>query len=317
MNNPVTVPEYEFYETPIEAKGHQYLGYLDLSGLVISQCGQYAYLGLIDLNNQYLRFTVSPEMLFSIRRQLAMIQFEPKHHLFVWIEVTPKGNVVNQRTFQIQWTLETLVDVYQKTYHFESLYQLIMLVENIKTPAAKQFALEILQDIQLIKSWVSLPASKNHHHAYPGGLLEHSLECALLARTNTRMLSEISLREQEITILAALLHDIGKTKTIDINGHTSLGSLINHEFLSLQLLAKPLEKLSAAWRQGSECLQYLLTWKSNMGFCKFVGGNIIQLADHISTSASLRRKAFDGKPDYFNYTSIEVSNGKQFINRVI
>lgn len=316
MNHKIKVPEYSFFETPIEAKGHQYLGYLDISSLVISSCGHYATLGLVDINNQYLTFTISAELFIKIKQQLSLIQFESTKHLFIWLEANVNGTVINQRTFQVQWALETLSAIYQKVYHFESLYQLIVLVENCKTLAIKQFGLEILADIELIQNWVSLPASRNHHHAYPGGLLEHSLECAMLAKSSASMLTEMSVREREVTIFAALLHDLGKTKTLSINGHTSLGLLINHELLNLQILAKPLKKLSRTWQEGAECLQYLLTWKAKMGFCKFIGGNIIQLADHISTSASIRRKAFDGKPDYYNFSSIVVSGGKQFINRI-
>jgi putative nucleotidyltransferase with HDIG domain len=165
--------------------------------------------------------------------------------------------------------------------------------------------------------WVALPASKRHHHSYPGGLLAHSLECAFIAEQNVGMLTELSTREKEVTILAALLHDIGKTQTLSMDGHTSTGRLIDHELLTLQVLAKPLEVLKKRWPDGAQTLQYLLTWKSSMGFCKFVGGNIIKFADQISTSASLRRMAFQDKPLHYRYASIQKSNYSAYLNRLI
>ncbi|MDR3351483.1 MAG: TraI domain-containing protein, partial [Zoogloeaceae bacterium] len=65
------------------------------------------------------------------------------------------------------------------------------------------------------------PASENHHHAYPGGMLDHGLEvvvCALKLR-QSRLLPVGAIPEEQAaqseawtaaTAYAALLHDVGK-----------------------------------------------------------------------------------------------------------
>jgi len=69
-----------------------------------------------------------------------------------------------------------------------------------------------------------LPASEYHHHAHPGGLLDHSLEvAAFAAKLRQRHLlpagaaPEDQAREAEAwtagIIYAALLHDVGKIAT--------------------------------------------------------------------------------------------------------
>jgi integrating conjugative element relaxase (TIGR03760 family) len=69
-----------------------------------------------------------------------------------------------------------------------------------------------------------LPASESHHHAHPGGLLSHALECAEIALLARRGLmlprgatpEEINLRRHRWTyavLVAALLHDIAKPLT--------------------------------------------------------------------------------------------------------
>lgn len=69
-----------------------------------------------------------------------------------------------------------------------------------------------------------LPASENHHHAYPGGLLDHTLEVMVIAgrMRQSHLLPmgaapEDQSREAEAwtagILYGALLHDIGKTVT--------------------------------------------------------------------------------------------------------
>lgn len=101
-----------------------------------------------------------------------------------------------------------------------------------------------------------------------------------------------------------------------MDGHTQLGRLMDHELFTLQVLAKPLSLLSKRWQNGTQTLQYLLTWKSSMGFCKYIGGNIVKMADQISTSASLRRMAFQGKPEYFSFSPMQTGNSLNYFNRL-
>lgn len=67
----------------------------------------------------------------------------------------------------------------------------------------------------------ALPASESHHHAQPGGLLEHSLEVAINALTQRQGMKlpvggkpEDQIRLASVwtyaTLVAALLHDVGK-----------------------------------------------------------------------------------------------------------
>lgn len=317
MNTFVIAPEYLSFELPIEAKGRQYIGYLNLSSLELSADAQLATFCLIDENNQTLRFTTNHQIWQQIQRQIKVIRFDRSQQLYIWVEINSESVVVNSRVFQIGWQIHQLMTIFRSCYHFEALFQLLKVVQKLTIPALVNFSHELLSDTDLMIRWVALPASKRHHHSYPGGLIAHSLECALIAEQNVAMLTELSEREKQITILAALLHDIGKTQTLTKNGHTATGRLIDHELLTLQILAKPLERLRRNWADGAHTLQYLLTWKTTMGFCKFVGGNIIRLADQISTSASLRRMAFEDKPEHYNYARIHTNSYTANLNRLI
>lgn len=86
----------------------------------------------------------------------------------------------------------------------------------------KQFASLYLKPIERYAELVQLfPASESHHHAYPGGMLDHGLEIVAYAlKLRQSYLLPICSTPEEQTVqsevwtagiaYAALLHDIGK-----------------------------------------------------------------------------------------------------------
>ena len=77
-------------------------------------------------------------------------------------------------------------------------------------------------------------AAAKKHHAYPGGLLHHSVEVAELCASAAEIMPTLS---RDLLVTCALLHDIGKLNEMDhhlhageylaagvLNGHISLGS---------------------------------------------------------------------------------------------
>jgi integrating conjugative element relaxase (TIGR03760 family) len=81
----------------------------------------------------------------------------------------------------------------------------------------------------------AFPASENHHHAYPGGLLDHGLEtvaCALKLRQSRLLPTGVTPEEQAAqsdawtaaVAYAALLHDLGKL-AVDLHVELADGTL--------------------------------------------------------------------------------------------
>lgn len=134
---------------------------------------------------------------------------------------------------------------------------------------------------------------------------------------NLEVMSDMSESEKEVTTIAALLHDIGKTKTLGQGQHTSIGHLLDHEQFTLLAISNPLNRLTEYWPQGSETLQYLLMWTHKKGFCRYVGGNVIKLADQLSTSMSLRRMAFKDKPSYYHFSHLNIGQQTHCVNRLV
>lgn len=136
--------------------------------------------------------------------------------------------------------------------------------------------------------FMQVPASLRYHHNFQGGLLEHSLECARIIRD----LSIFSQQNRELGITAALLHDLGKIKTIGANfSRPEIGKAIDHEAISLELCALGLASLDKDYPKLGIDLRHILTCRSIKRWGhepKNPVAHALQLADRLSSDKQLR-----------------------------
>jgi 3'-5' exoribonuclease len=102
------------------------------------------------------------------------------------------------------------------------------------------------------------PCTRSGHHAYLGGLLEHTVAVATLALEACALHPRLN---SDLLICAAILHDVGKTLEFELGAEIELseaGGLIGHVALGQQLVVErasridgfPADKLHAV----SHCL---------------------------------------------------------------
>jgi 3'-5' exoribonuclease len=80
------------------------------------------------------------------------------------------------------------------------------------------------------------PCTRAGHHAYLGGLLEHTVAVATLALETCALHPRL---DQDLLITAAIVHDIGKTREFTLGaeiGLTDEGRLLGHIELGLRIL---------------------------------------------------------------------------------
>src|SRR5690606_4491837 len=100
-----------------------------------------------------------------------------------------------------------------------------------------------------------MPASWQHHHAFPGGLAQHSLEVAQVMERQ----GSLSRQERELGIAGALLHDIGKVWSYTDDMHlTGEANALGHERIALGRLSADLAMLSSKWPAGAQAIVMLL-----------------------------------------------------------
>ena len=188
------------------------------------------------------------------------------------------------------------------------LERLERVLDGLHNAPLKRMLLLVLNNDTLLLPFLVLPASRRNHHAYSGGLLDHSLECAEFVANYHQYTADIL----ELGIVAALLHDIGKVRTLGPEGKgTMLGRVLGHDHLTLELLSEPLALLDREWRDGGIALRYLLSWKLQPRASAkplMVMSELVQAADRISTGADNERELFRDMPNWRQYVHDE--NGR-------
>lgn len=154
----------------------------------------------------------------------------------------------------------------------------------IPESSLRQFVLRIFNDPSIFEKFISVPGSINHHHAYNGGLLVHSVETSWQVFNN----QQIPQKERYLGAVIALLHDVGKIWTYSGKTRTELGLYVNHELLSLEVLAPHLKWLDSIDSQLSSAIRYSLTWKKKSydSIPKLDLIEIVRAADRVSAGSS-------------------------------
>ncbi len=116
------------------------------------------------------------------------------------------------------------------------------LIEGIEQPELRSFLRRFFDDPEISEAYFEAPAGKLWHHAYLGGLAEHSLT---LAEILLKIAEIYPAANRDLLVAGALLHDIGKIEeykwdvTIDF---TDRGRLIGHIVIGQSILERFREK---------------------------------------------------------------------------
>jgi 3'-5' exoribonuclease len=94
----------------------------------------------------------------------------------------------------------------------------------------------LLSDASLRAAWRRAPCTRGGHHAYLGGLLEHTVAVGTLTLEACQLHPRLN---RDLLLCAALVHDLGKTEEFSFGaeiGITDAGRLLGHVQLGLRLL---------------------------------------------------------------------------------
>lgn len=110
----------------------------------------------------------------------------------------------------------------------EMLAELRKLVGAVRSPELKAIVRRVFGDAAFMKRFKACPASQSRHHAYLGGLLEHTVAVATLCRQLAELYPHA---DGDLLLAAALLHDIGKVDELHYDTsieYTDEGRMIGH-----------------------------------------------------------------------------------------
>ena len=110
----------------------------------------------------------------------------------------------------------------------EMLASILKLVESVKHHQLRNLLDYFFQDTALLDQFKTAPAAVSVHHAYVGGLIEHTLSVAQLCSLVAECYQEL---DRDLLVAGALLHDIGKIEEISWDSlieYTDTGHFIGH-----------------------------------------------------------------------------------------
>ena len=126
------------------------------------------------------------------------------------------------------------------------------LAREVHDPEYRALLERLLADSALRAEWRRAPCTRGGHHAYLGGLLEHTVAVATLALEACQLHPRLN---SDLLICAALIHDLGRTREFTYGaeiGLTDEGRLLGHVLLGVRLLGSHADGMSDERRLALE-----------------------------------------------------------------
>ena len=142
--------------------------------------------------------------------------------------------------------------------HQEYENKLQKLIKGVMTPGIR-LILENIFSGTLYDKFLINPAGMRLHHAYIGGLLQHSVDVAGIAQSLSDRIGGV---DKDLIVAGALLHDIGKLREIssDIGfPYTMEGRLLGHVSMSAVMVQESAGKAKVTGHKLQQLLHIVLS----------------------------------------------------------
>jgi len=119
------------------------------------------------------------------------------------------------------------------------------LAREVHDPGYRALLDALLGDAALRAQWRRAPCTRTGHHAYLGGLLEHTVAVGTLALEACQLHPRLN---SDLLLCAALVHDLGKTREFTYGAEIALsdeGRLLGHVELGLRMLDERAARVAA------------------------------------------------------------------------
>lgn len=154
---------------------------------------------------------------------------------FVWVsgQTQPyqgEMQVIIQDIRAFEPTTDDLQDLLPCTKHNidEMFSEVVRFLNSLQHPAIKCLADRYLEDGELMEKFCRAPAAQSLHHAWLGGLLEHTVSLMRLADCISGLYPQLN---RDIMVMGVFLHDLGKCCELSWEkgfSYSDDGQLIGH-----------------------------------------------------------------------------------------
>lgn len=126
----------------------------------------------------------------------------------------------------------------------EMLAELDGIIASVRDPWISQLLKALfVEDGDLRAAFALAPAAKSMHHAFLGGLLEHTLSILGMAE---RACDHYRALNRDLVVAGVFLHDVGKTAELSYQrsfGYTDAGNLLGHIALEADWISRAVGKI--------------------------------------------------------------------------
>ncbi|MDH3585028.1 MAG: HD domain-containing protein, partial [Phycisphaerae bacterium] len=141
----------------------------------------------------------------------------------------------------------------------ESMFnQVVRVLDSLTSPPIKALARAYLDDAELMNRFRQAPAAQQLHHAYLGGLLEHTLSLLKVAEAVLPLYPQVN---RETVLMGLFLHDLGKCSELNWKtgfSYSDDGQLVGHIARGVVWLRQKAAACAEAGTQLSEELIRIL-----------------------------------------------------------
>lgn len=141
----------------------------------------------------------------------------------------------------------------------EMAEEILGLARSVQDRHLQKLLLRFFKPGNFFERFQRAPAAKIMHHAYLGGLLEHTISVARLADMLSAFYPAI---DRSLLVAGALLHDIGKTEEFSFDSYpfnyTDKGRLVGHLVLGTEMVLAEIEKINDFPADLSIRLQHMI-----------------------------------------------------------
>lgn len=121
--------------------------------------------------------------------------------------------------------------------------RLAKLLEQLRNAHLRQLGQAYLADDAFMSKFKTAAAAVNNHHAFPGGLLRHTVDLMELASLVAPRYPDL---DGDLLVFGAFLHDLGKTDELSGDGeisYTDRGQMVGHIVIGIQMLNEKISSL--------------------------------------------------------------------------
>ena len=171
---------------------------------------------------------------------------------FVWVsghtqDYNGQLQIIVEQIRQYQVSEDELVSLLPATKKDidEMFSEVEHLLESLTHPAMRALAVLFLGDEELMRRFRQAPAAMSLHHAWVGGLLEHTVQIMKLA---DGMLKLYPALNRDLVLMGLFLHDLGKVYELTWERgfeYTIGGNLIGHVVGGAMILKEKLNEMPA------------------------------------------------------------------------